>query len=121
MNNSKCNKTEKRNSDKTKIIDIKGSTRIGSCTTKWVLYGQFTNKARLLENIMKRLQCHTRNSYSIDISEHCPTLRKKCNNGKRYYWEHHDASPPTELTRKKGVRVIKPCSCDIFIDRISEV
>lgn len=121
MDKYKCHETEERNRENTKIINIYSSTRVRCCTSERVIYEITTDNLWLLEDIVKKFEKYTRNSDKEYIPEDRASLRKSIKYHEWEYWEHHDTSPPAELTRNERISIIKPCPRHIFVGRISEI
>jgi len=121
MDKYKRHETEERDCKYTEIINIYCRTRIRCCTSEWIIYEVTTDNLWLLEDIVKEFEKYTRNRYQIDIPENRASLGKSVEYHEWEYREHHDASPPTELTWDERISIIKPCPRHIFIGRISEI
>lgn len=121
MDKYKRHKTEKRDCKYAKIVDIYSCTRIRCCTSERVIYEVTANNLWLLEDVVKELEEYTRNSHEKYIPEDRASLRKSIKYHEWKYREHHNTSPPAELTRNERISIIKPCPCHILVGRISEI
>jgi hypothetical protein len=121
MDKHKRHKTEKWNRENTEIIHIYGRTRIGCCTSKRVIYEITTDDLRFLEDVVKELECHTRDRHQENIPEYRSSFRKSIEYHEWEYRKHHDTSPPAELTRIESISTIKPCTRHILIGWISKI
>lgn len=121
MDKYKRHETEKRDCKYTKIINIHRCTRIRCCTSERVIYEVTANNLWLLEDVVKEFEEYTRNSDEKYIPQDRASLRKSIKYHEWKYREHHDTSPPAELTRNERISIIKPCPCHILVGRISEI
>lgn len=121
MDKYKRHKTEKWYGKYAKIVDIYCCTRIGCCTSERIIYEVAPDNLWLLEDVVKELKEYTRNGHEKHIPENRASLRKSIKYHEWEYREHHDTSPPAELTRNERISIVKPCPCHILVGRISEI
>ena len=121
MDKYKRHETEERNCKYTEIINIYGRTRIGCCTSKWIIYEVTPDNLWLLEYVVKEFEKYTRNCHEKYIPEDRASFGKSIGYHERQYRKHHDTSPPAEVARVKRINIIKPSTRDVLVSRISEI
>lgn len=115
MDDEESEETEERDSHESEIIDIDSGTRNIGRTTERIRY------IDLLEHIVERFERYAGNRDDIDVPEDRFTFCVERDERQRHQREHHDTSPPAELTREERIRAVEPGTGDIFIDRVPEI
>ncbi len=121
MDYHKSSETKKWDGNDTHVVDMKRCTRIRRSTTKWICDNRLSYEIRLLKNIVKNLETHSRDSNDIEIPENSSIFGKSVNNRKWENRKHHDTSPPTQVTRIKRIHTIEPFAGYEFVDWISKI